>query len=126
MAKYRTVRWKDQWGFGDAVVWLDVAKADAAWKRDADYYIPIGAPENHHRYREFGTWLLRANRVVWMPHVTLWRGQLSFTDGRHRFAWIRDHGADAMPVTTDPADAKKLSAKLGSAARITQILRLVS
>lgn len=123
MARYRTLRWKDQWGLGEPVVWLNVVEADLAWRRDAGYYIPPGARD--HRYEKFGEWLLRANRVVWMPTACFYRGRLNFTDGRHRFAWLRDHGAEAIPVTTDSSRgwAGRLEAKLGTPLRITQIQR---
>lgn len=125
MVRYRTIRWKDQWGLGEPVVWLDVAKADSAWRRDVGFYIPAGAPEHRDRYEKFGEWLLRANRVVWMPTAVLFRGRLDFTDGRHRFAWLRDHRAEAIPVTTDRTRnwAQRLEAKLGTPLRVTRINR---
>ena len=123
VAKYRTLRWKDQWNLGEPVVWLDVAKADQAWERDKGFYIPSGASDDRHRYEKFGRWLLQANRVVWMPTAILYRGRLDFVDGRHRFAWLRDHGAEAIPITTEPSGAKRLSERLGTTARITRVVR---
>ena len=125
MARFRNVRWKDQWGGGEPVVWLDVSKADLAWRKAKGFYIPPGAPDHRGRYEKFGEWLLRANRVVWMPTAVLYRGRLEFTDGRHRFAWLRDHGAEAIPVTTDrtPRWAARLQTKLGTELRATRITR---
>jgi len=35
-----------------------------------------------------------------MPSIGLFpQGSVDFTGGRHRFAWLRDHGAICSPVT---------------------------
>jgi hypothetical protein len=116
MSRMRTLRWRDQWEVGDSVVWIDVGKANTAWSRD-DYFIPVGAPDHRHKYDRFGEWLLAYRGAIWMPHVSLRYNTLSFTDGRHRFAWLRDHGVKALPVTTSPAGADRLSRVIGSIAR---------
>lgn len=111
-----TIRWQRQWGRDDVVVWLDVAKADRAWQSDADYYIAAGGPGSEWKYRKFGEWL-EANPAfeIWMPHVSLRHYTMHFTDGRHRFAWMRDHGAETLPVTIAPAQAARLQSWLGAA-----------
>jgi hypothetical protein len=40
--------------------------------------------------------------------VGLESGEICFTDGRHRFAWLRDHGAQSMPIDIDPAIADEI------------------
>ena len=110
------IEWVPQWSVaGDVVVWIDIAKADRAWRRDPDYYIPPNGPDHEHKYRKFGQWLsAEPVRTVWMPHVGLWRYTLQFTDGRHRFAWMRDHGVQSLPVTIIEAQARRLRNWLGS------------
>lgn len=106
--------WVQAWPeAGDVTVWIDVAKADIAWRRD-DLYISPGAPDHRYKYDRFGRWLMTANKPLEMPHVTLRYWTLSFTDGRHRFAWLRDNGIKSMPITTDPQIAARTRRVLGS------------
>lgn len=86
---------KRQWGGYDRVVWIDIAKFNAAWRRERGLYLRRNSP-NRTAY-----WIALLNfRKIPMPHVYVGvDGQVSFTDGRHRFAWFRDHGVRAIPVT---------------------------
>jgi hypothetical protein len=110
------INWAPQWQEAyDTVVWVDVSKADRAWSRDPDYYIPEGGTGSEHKYRKVGEWLqAEPRRTVWMPHVSLWRYTLHFTDGRHRFGWLRDHGLGTLPVTIAPSQAERLQRWLGA------------
>src|SRR5437016_472181 len=95
-----TIKWKRQWGGNDRVVWVIVRKIDKAWRNDPvpGYYIPHGACYEH----PFRDWLERGSHKerAWMPHIGFY-GFVSFVDGRHRFAWCRDHGVKAMPVSVE-------------------------
>jgi hypothetical protein len=94
------LRWKRQWGGSDRIVWVVVSKLDAAWKRDGTFYLPTHTHD--YKYLRFDAWigLNASTEKVEMPHVGVHEGVASFSDGRHRFAWFRDHGVKAMPVTT--------------------------
>lgn len=108
------IAWVPQWSDDDVVVRIDIAKADRAWRRDPDYYVPRGGVGHEYKYRNFGKWLsTEAAHAVWMPHVSLWRYTLHFTDGRHRFAWLRDRGLKTLPVTIAPSQAERLQRWLG-------------
>lgn len=90
-------------------------ESDRAWKRDADYYIPSGGRGSEWKYRKFGEWLEAHPLIqIWMPHVSLRNYTMHFTDGRHRFAWMRDHGAMTLPVTISPEQASRLETWLGA------------
>jgi hypothetical protein len=41
-----------------------------------------------------------------------------FTDGRHRFAWLRDHGLRALPVETASEQLKVFCALFETAERV--------
>lgn len=58
-----------------------------------------------------------------MPHVYVSEdGQVSFTDGRHRFAWFRDRGVKAMPVTVATAKEAFVAKRFfGSRRRTIQV-----
>lgn len=94
------LRWKRQWGGADRIVWVIVRKLEVSWSRESDgYYLPPFRRD--YKYERFGEWVLAnaASTKIEMPHVGFYEGIISFTDGRHRFAWCRDHGVRAMPVT---------------------------
>lgn len=58
-----------------------------------------------------------------MPHVFVdERSIVSFTDGRHRFAWFRDQGVLAIPVTvTTKGQAELVKRLFGSRRRIVRL-----
>ncbi len=98
----------------DVIVWVDVTKADSLWQRDSLYISP-GAPEHRWKYERFGQWLACARCPVAMSHVSVGDGNsLCFTDGRHRFAWMRDHRANAVPVTIWRGQARRLAKLAGT------------
>jgi hypothetical protein len=105
----------------DETVWVSVAKLDASWKKRRVEYIGPGGtgPAIGDRYSRFGIWLQRGE-AVWIPWVGLARDrQISFTDGRHRFAWLRDHGVTAVPIDVDPDEAKKIEKRFGTTKRVS-------
>ena len=99
----------------DAVVWVDIQKLNAAWPRDHLYIEKGGRGKSHQpkRYRRFGKWVMGGDAVE-MPAIAVsLDGEVTFTDGRHRFAWLRDHGAKALPVAVDPKDAALVKFRFG-------------
>ena len=118
----KVIRWKRQWGGKDRVVWVIVRKLDEAWKRDpvSSYYIPRGQCRHH----PFGSWLSKFGdrERAHMPHIGFYDGYVSFTDGRHRFAWCRDHGVTTMPVSVESKSQATLVANvLGSRLRVCRL-----
>lgn len=115
----RVIKWKRQWGGSDKIVWVNVAKFDAAWhESEPDSYFVPGAVDSWDRF-ERGI-VVNGGKMP-MPHVGLWEGGVSFTDGRHRFSWCRDRGAKALPVTASPSDAKEIMKRYGSKSRICRL-----
>ena len=50
-----------------------------------------------------------------MPVVVLDRdGHPDFVDGRHRYLWMREHGAWSMPVAVPASDAARIMALCGT------------
>lgn len=59
---------------------------------------------------------------MYMPCISLDdAGQVQFIDGRHRFAWVRDHGAVALPVATSPDQSDRVHTLFGSDFETCQI-----
>jgi hypothetical protein len=102
----------------DETVWIAVAKVDASWKKNHAEYVGAngsGAAIGD-RYRQFGIWFEKGE-AVWIPWVGLEEGEIGFTDGRHRFAWLRDHGVRAMPIDVDPEIAQEMRRRFGTTER---------
>lgn len=98
----------------DVAVWLDVAKVDAAWRRSDQYIVPGGANGQDRRYARAGEWFAKfaySNMLVINLNSN---DRIAFTDGRHRFSWLRDHGAKAIQFQVPTADADELMALLGT------------
>ena len=98
---------------GDAVVWLDVTKVDEAWKSTDQYVVAGGANGHGNRYNQAGEWFA-ANGFSDMPFITVNSGRISFTDGRHRFAWLRDNGVKAIQFQVPPDQADELCERCGT------------
>jgi hypothetical protein len=99
------------WGAGEGVVVVDVMTFNSAWARDDDYYVGPGGHGSKSaqpaRYRRFGEWLQSTGgrTPIEMPEVSLgvkWKsGVPQFTNGRHRFAVLRDMGYETVPISVD-------------------------
>ena len=107
----------------DELVQVKVPLFDAAFKLAPDTYIGHGGVgQIKNRYQRFGVFFnggvdpdlhieveptdtIEASEVV----VTD-TGRVEFINGRHRYAWLRDHGVKNLPVCMDKesvANAKK-------------------
>ena len=107
----------------EKVVWVDVDKVDEKWKLDRNFHVgPSGTGSAiAGRYQRFEEWM-KDGQPVEMSEMGLgYRDLPSFTNGRHRFAWMRDHGAKAIPVITPVEEANRFEEKFGSNLRKTII-----
>lgn len=108
----------------DAVVWVDVARVERSFALDPDHYVGPGGTlaGQATRYANIGRHI-ESGLAIWMPHLSLRDDdQVHFTDGRHRFAWVRDHGGTALPVATSPERAARLAALFGSTESTCEIV----
>jgi hypothetical protein len=99
----------------DETVWISVAKFEASWKKNRAQYIGPGGsgPAIGDRYEKFGAWLEQGEAVE-IPWVGLEHGEIAFTNGRHRYAWLRDLGVKSIPVDVDPAIADEIRSRFGT------------
>lgn len=127
----QVIRWKpstaDQGAIAageETIVWVDVAKIEAAWSTDRNFYVGPQGTVNAigKRYDRFGEWL-KDGEVVEMSCLGFDgdRDRPFFTNGRHRFAWMRDHGAVAIPVCTPTDRAEEFRARYGTNLRRTVV-----
>jgi hypothetical protein len=113
-----TLKFVRQWGGSDRIVWVDIARANESWRRERGYYLRRGAPN------ETPDWIVRLGfRRIPMPHVCVDdAGRFTFTDGRHRFGWLRDQGVKAMPVTVaTKGEAVLVRLRFGSRKRTVRV-----
>jgi hypothetical protein len=104
-----------------AVVWVDVGRFDASWARDDLYVAPGGEGGMARRYAGFGQWLAAGEAPVEMPEVGLsYRDEIVFNNGRHRYSWLRDHGATAIPVVTETENAQAIQERFGTTQNLTK------
>jgi hypothetical protein len=111
----------------DEVVWLDVAKFDELWRGDIHYIErhPDAEKGLYDRYPNAGNWIMAGNDVD-MPFLCgdeyfASNGAASFGDGTHRFSWVRDHGARAIPVVMNKDDCAEIKRRCGTDERICQV-----
>lgn len=98
---------------GYTTVEVDIAKVEASFTRDTGYHVGVigvgGAPG---RYAEFGRFVQKAldqGIPIEQPIIHLDRaGDVTFRNGRHRWAWLRDQGLTSVPVSI----ARSLAARL--------------
>ncbi|MBK8631747.1 MAG: hypothetical protein IPN84_16625 [Sphingomonadales bacterium] len=86
----------------DGVVWVDVTKLDAAWQRTEQYVLPGGANGQGSRYERVEQWF-EENCYSNMFFAVICDDGIEFGEGRHRFAWLRDRGVEAIQLQV-PSD----------------------
>lgn len=124
----RDLQWVRQFKPGDKIVWIDVDQLDRSWRADDSLYVGTGgrSPDitSAAKYEKFGRWIAEHadQDEIWMPHIALDRyGNVSFTDGRHRFAWLRDHSVQSLPVTVSPDIEAEVQRRFGTKSRISRL-----
>jgi hypothetical protein len=92
--------WSDQTFGDDVLVWIDADKINASWSKDGDFYFDHADHPNAiaGRIPRFDEWL-KQGQPIRAPELCLnAAGDVFFTNGRHRFVWMRQHGIRHMPV----------------------------
>ncbi|MBS3951672.1 MAG: hypothetical protein KGZ88_01830 [Methylomicrobium sp.] len=96
------------------VVWIGVS----AWQKSDLYITPGGGwAGNPERYDKFGKWMERKEPVQ-IASLGIVNNVIEFNDGRHRFAWLRDHGVTVMPVHVDPDKVELVKNRFGVAGKL--------
>lgn len=96
-------------------IWVDLTKIDFYWKPDRDYVGPGGTGAAiARRYHKFGEWVMKGEKIEYVSLGRSIEGYIVFSDGRHRTAWLRDHGVIAIPILTDTQSTQWLLENCGS------------
>jgi hypothetical protein len=81
---------------------VNTAKLNNAWSHSNLYIGSGGTNQIKTRYQQFGQWINSTNEPIIASTVGVdHNGSVSFYNGRHRFAWLRDNGMKAIPVAMD-------------------------
>jgi uracil-DNA glycosylase len=99
----------------DEIVWVSISRVDASWQRDASYIGRHGTGAAiAGRYEKAGK-RFEGGDSMCLPVIGVDEtGEIAFSDGRHRFAWLRDHAATALPVHVSPDQASIIREKFGT------------
>lgn len=89
---------------------VKVSTFDNAWKTGSHGNQYIGAKGTGSiktRYQDFGRWVSQAKEPIKASTVSVdqW-GEVAFNNGRHRYCWLRDHGAKTIPMAMDRESIK--------------------
>lgn len=99
----------------DVLIWVDLTKIDFYWKSDRNYVGPRGTGAAiAGRYHMFGKWIMKGEEIEYVSLNRSSEGHIVFSDGRHRTAWLRDHGVVAIPILTESQSTQWLLEKCGS------------
>jgi len=102
------------------LVSINIKKFDEAFKKSDMFIGPGGSGSIHGRYKRFGIFVFggvediggikipsKGVDSIEAPQVSVNNsGEISFTNGRHRYAWLRDNKADKIFVSMDPISIK--------------------
>jgi len=92
---------------GDVMVPLDVVRFDEEFQREEGFYLGVGGHGGiGNRYERFGQFIGQANSIEAAEVTVQENGRVGFTNGRHRYAWLRDQGLTSIPVAMTPESAK--------------------
>lgn len=129
MADILNILWKQQligegWDVeADLPIWISVADLNAAWCNGEDFIGPAGTGSSHaDRYARFGEFFRKAEFVTMPTGCFDEHGAVSFTNGRHRFAWLRDHGLTALPIEVPKDQAEMFKVRFGTVEQIGAVL----
>jgi hypothetical protein len=97
-------------------VWISIRKFDALWRLTDEYIADAGRDDDNQpeKWGRAGEWL-RSGNPNWMPVAGLDHWVMpTITDRRHRYLWMREHGAWSMPVAVSASEADAVRALCGT------------
>lgn len=108
-------------------VMLDVAKVEQGWRKDRGFHIGAGGTGDaiRGRYERFGEFL-KSGTPIEMPEIGATHGgRVVFTNGRHRFAVLRDQGVHELPFMVSREEAPTILQQFGAQSQVHESLGLV-
>lgn len=82
---------------------VNVITFDASFQQEQGFYVGVGGHGGiGNRYDRFGQYLAQHDTIEAAEVTVDTEGRVGFTNGRHRYAWLRDQGLTAIPVAMTP------------------------
>ena len=86
---------------GDIMTHINPDKFDEAFAKTDNYVGENGKGGIGKRYQQFGDFIKKADSMRASNVYVKENGTPVFGDGRHRYAYLRDHGLKRIPVSMD-------------------------
>ena len=99
---------------------MDVPKLDSAWQRTDQYIVKGGQNGQDNRYEKAGLWFSK-NCHSYMLFAVICDDGIEFTDGRHRFSWLRDQGVRAIQLQVPGGQASEFGERFCITLRATAL-----
>jgi hypothetical protein len=118
MAILNSIDWVLPKGEIHTPVWASIKLIEERWRHvESDYITPGGGGRSiGNRYERVGEWV-RSKGRLWTPVMCLDEADNpSFTDGRHRFAWVRDHQVKVLRIVVPSEQSDDFFRLYGSTA----------
>jgi hypothetical protein len=117
---------EDRWVMREYVrVWIDVSKLDAMLRlKQSDYVGFAGQDGILGKYTGVDEFVRSQKDALLMPRVGVHSPShkvVEILDGRHRFAWMRDHGAQALPVSAPADEVREIAKLVGTKLRVCRV-----
>jgi hypothetical protein len=128
MAKTHTLRWRkaEEADHNDEViVWVDIKKLDECWRlTGSENYLAQGSGDR--QTFEYLRAVTGDKAILHMPRIAFFetlhpKEKIRIWHGRHRFAFVRDHGGRAMPMTIPREEAARARFLFGSDASVCEV-----
>lgn len=108
------LEFKANGGAGLVTVAVSVDKVNASWSQDKGFYVaPGGGGQKAANVRSFLDRAAKDGTKVEQSRMSI-TGGVSFTDGRHRFAALRDMGAQSVLVSVPRSEAAAARKQFGA------------
>ncbi len=106
-------------------VWIDVRKLDDMLRLRPSAYVGFAGQNGiHGKYAGVEEFVRSQKDALLMPRVGVHSPShkvVEILDGRHRFAWMRDHGARAIPVLAPADEAREIAKPVGTKLRVCRV-----
>jgi len=91
----------------DQLVPLNVVAFDTEFQREQGFYLGVGGIGGiGTRYQRFGDFIASHDSIEAAEVSVQENGRVGFTNGRHRYAWLRDQGLTTIPVAMTPESVR--------------------
>jgi hypothetical protein len=111
-------------------VWINISKLDAMLAvRPSEYVGFAGENGIIGKYAGVDDFVRSKNEALYMPTAGIHSPEggaghriVYILDGRHRFAWMRDHDAEALPVSAPTEEAQEITKLVGTKLRVCRVM----